>query len=148
MNQSDEPATHWLTVAEAAPRLGLTVDGLRSRIKRGLATTRKGNDGRLFVNVAMNGASQGDEPGHDPGHEPAVARSDGHDADRDLLHDLLEARDRAARAEAALVEVRAALQREHAAREREEARADKLAAELAEARKPWVVRVVEALRQR
>jgi hypothetical protein len=37
MDQLNEPAMTWLTVAEAAPRMGLTVDGLRSRIKRGLA---------------------------------------------------------------------------------------------------------------
>jgi hypothetical protein len=144
MNQFDEPVTNWLTVAEAAPRLGLTVDGLRSRIKRGLAKTRKGNDGRLLVNMATNGA----DPGYDPAHEPAMASSDDREAQRGFLPDLLEARDRAARAEAALTEVRAALEREIAARQRQEARADCLAAELAEARRPVLLRLLEAVRRK
>ncbi len=134
----------WLTVAEAAPRMGLTVDGLRSRIKRGLAKTRRGNDGRVLVNVAMNGS----EFGRGPSHEPAMAGSADHEPERDLLPDLLEARDRAARAEAALAEVRAALAREEAAREREQARGDRLEAELAEARKGWLERLLEAVRRK
>jgi hypothetical protein len=67
--------------------------------------------------------------------------SDDREPERDLLPDLLEARDRAARAEAALVEVRAALARE-------QARADRLEAELAEARKGWLERLLEAVRRR
>ena len=137
MNQPDEPAMRWLTVAEAAPLLGLTVDGLRSRIKRGLVTTRKGNDGRLVVNVAVDSA----DPGHEPVHEPAVTGPPDSEVERDLLPELLEARDRAARAEAALAEVRTALGRE-------QARGDRLEAELAEARKPALVRLLEALRRR
>ncbi len=137
MNQPDEPAMRWLSVAEAAPRLGLTVDGLRSRIKRGLVTTRKGNDGRLVVNVAVDST----DPGHDPVHEPATAGAPEPEPLPDLLPDLLEARDRAAGAEAALAEVRAVLGRE-------QARGDRLEAELAEARKPALVRLLEALRRR
>ncbi len=137
MNQPDEPAMRWLSVAEAAPRLGLTVDGLRSRIKRGLVTTRKGNDGRLVVNAAVDSP----DPGHDPAHEPVVDSSPAPAAGRDLLPELLEARDRAARAEAALAEVRAVLGRE-------QARGDRLEAELAEARKPMLLRLLEAVRRR
>jgi hypothetical protein len=137
MNQPDEPAMRWLSVAEAAPLLGLTVDGLRSRIKRGLAKTRKGNDGRLVVNVAVDSA----DPGHDPVHEPAVDSPPDPEPPPDLLPELLEARDRAARAESALAEVRAVLSRE-------QARADRLEAALAEARKPALVRLLEALRRR
>ena len=113
------------------------MDGLRSRIKRGLVTTRKGNDGRLVVNVAVDST----DSGHDPVHEPAVAGLPDPEAERDLLPDLLEARDRAARAEAALAEVRAVLSRE-------QARGDRLEAELAEARKPALVRLLEAFRRR
>ena len=137
MNQPDEPAMRWFAVAEAAPRLGLTVDGLRSRIKRGLVTTRKGNDGRLVVSVAVDSAN----PGHEPVREPAVDGAPDPEAAPDLLPELLEARDRAARAEAALAEVRAVLSRE-------QARGDRLEAELAEARKPALVRLLEAFRRR
>ena len=72
----NEVATAWLTVAKAAPRLGLTPDGLRSRIKRGQISARRGNDGRLLVGVALNGS----DPGHDQGHDPAQNGSGtGHD---------------------------------------------------------------------
>jgi hypothetical protein len=49
MDVGEDVATVWLSIAEAAPRLGVTVDGLRSRVRRGLVTPRKGNDGRLLV---------------------------------------------------------------------------------------------------
>jgi hypothetical protein len=137
MDQLNEPAMTWLTVAEAVPRMGLTVDGLRSRIKRRLAKTKRGNDGRVLVNVAMDGS----ELGRGPSHEPAMNGSDDREPERDLLPDLLKARDRAARAEAALVEVRAALAREQAC-------ADRLEAELAEARKGWLERLLGAVRKR
>ena len=54
MDVGENGSANWLGVAEAAPLLGLTVDGLRSRIRRGLVTTRKGNDGRLLVSVSAN----------------------------------------------------------------------------------------------
>ena len=40
-----------LPLAEAAVRLGLHPSALRSRIRRGLATATRGNDGRLLVSV-------------------------------------------------------------------------------------------------
>jgi DNA-binding Lrp family transcriptional regulator len=40
-----------LPLAEAAARLGLHPSALRSRIRRGLATATRGNDGRLLVSV-------------------------------------------------------------------------------------------------
>ena len=55
MDQGNEPAT----LAEAggsSTAAGPDVDGLRARIKRGQVTTRRGNDGRLLVSVAANGA--------------------------------------------------------------------------------------------
>ena len=43
-----------LPLAEAASRLGLHPSALRSRIRRGLVTARKGNDGRILVEVAVS----------------------------------------------------------------------------------------------
>jgi hypothetical protein len=151
----------WLKLAEAAPQLGLTIDGLRARIKRGQITTRKGNDGRLLVSVAANEpshepshepAQNGSGTGHEPAQEPAGTGSDG--PGHDLLPDLLDARERAARAEGELAGLREALATEarrstdlQAVLELERARADRLEAALAEARKGWLERVLEALRR-
>ena len=49
----DTPATTWLPLAEAAPRLGLTLDALRQRVRRGQVTARRGNDKRLLVEVDL-----------------------------------------------------------------------------------------------
>jgi hypothetical protein len=154
----------WLKLAEAAPQLGLTIDGLRARIKRGQITTRKGNDGRLLVSVAANGAEPSHEPSHEPtqngseaghesAHELAGTGSDG--AGHNLLLDLLDARERAARAEGELAGLREALATEarrstdlQAVLELERTRADRLEAALAEARKGWLERVLEAIRRR
>jgi hypothetical protein len=154
----------WLKLAEAAPQLGLTIDGLRARIKRGQITTRKGNDGRLLVSVAANGA----EPSHEPSHEPAQNGSEaGHEsahelagtgsdgAGHNLLLDLLDARERAARAEGELAGLREALTTEarrstdlQAVLKLERARADRLEAALALASKGWLERLLEAARKR
>ena len=140
MDVGEDGSTNWLPIAEAAPLLGLTVDGLRSRIRRGLVTTRKGNDGRLLVSVSTN------------------ARATGHEQVTDTLGD----RSEASELRAEVVELRVTLARAEerlAAAERRErdaatvaadlrAERDRLAAELAEARKPALVRLVEALRRR
>jgi hypothetical protein len=149
---SETDAT-WLTVAKAAPRLGLTPDGLRSRIKRGQISARKGNDGRLLVGVVLNGS----DPGHEPGHEPAGPGSA--EPDHNLLQDLLAARERAARAEGELAaearrstDLMAALAAERTRAEGEctalRAQVAALQAELALARKGWLERVLEAIRRR
>jgi hypothetical protein len=150
----------WLKLAEAAPQLGLTIDGLRARIKRGQITTRKGNDGRLLVSVAANGAEPSHEPsqngseaGHESAHELAGTGSDG--AGHNLLLDLLDARERAARAEGELAGLREALTTEarrstdlQAVLKLERARADRLEAALALASKGWLERLLEAARKR
>jgi hypothetical protein len=169
MDQGNEPAMLWLKVAEAAPQLGLTVDGLRARIKRGQVSTRQGNDGRLLVSVAANGADtrhalalNGAGTGHDPSHALSANGS----AEPDLLPDLLAARERAARAEGELAGLREALATEarrsadllasleleraraDAALAAERARGDRLEAALAEARKGWLERLLEAVRRK
>jgi hypothetical protein len=42
----------WLPLAEAASRLGMTVDSLRKKASRRLVEHRKGNDGRIMVLVS------------------------------------------------------------------------------------------------
>src|SRR5688572_3991061 len=61
MDVGMDGSTSWLPISEAAPRLGVTVDGLRSRIRRGLVTPKKGNDGRLLVAVSMDSTATGHE---------------------------------------------------------------------------------------
>ena len=41
----------WLGLAEAAARTGLAREAIRSRARRGLVNSRKGNDGRLLVQI-------------------------------------------------------------------------------------------------
>jgi hypothetical protein len=133
--------------------MGLTPDGLRSRIKRGQISARRGNDGRLLVGVALNGS----DPGHDQGHDPAQNGSGtGRNPGREPVlngsvepdHDLLAARERAARAEGELAaearrsaDLLAVISDLRADR-------DRLAAELALARKGWLERLLEAVRRR
>src|SRR3954465_9962389 len=57
MTQPDETTaspTVLLPLAEAASRLGLHPSALRSRIRRGLVMAKKGNDGRILVEVMAN----------------------------------------------------------------------------------------------
>ena len=148
MDAREDAVTTWLPISEAAPRLGVTVDGLRSRIRRGLVTPKKGNDGRLLVPVSTNGAATG--------HDQSVDVVDGHeDALDELRAENTELRVTVARLEERL----AASERLGAAETRrsaelaetlavERARTGRLEAELAEARKPALVRLVEAFRRR
>src|SRR5215217_533329 len=48
---TDDQSPPWLPLGEAAQRLGITVDALRSKVRRGLVEHRKGNDGRIMVAV-------------------------------------------------------------------------------------------------
>jgi hypothetical protein len=55
---SDQPtASHRLTVQEAASTLGVTVDAVRGRIKRGTLSSQKDETGTVYVLL-----SEGDQP--------------------------------------------------------------------------------------
>ena len=55
---SDQPtASHRLTVQEAAFKLGVTVDAVRGRIKRGSLSSQKDETGTVYVFL-----SEGDQP--------------------------------------------------------------------------------------
>lgn len=125
----------WLPLAEAAPRLGLSLDALRARVRRGMVTTRKGNDGRHHVAV----------PPESEHAEPDTGLSDEADELRteidELRAELGHAQIQAARLEAQLEaagEVRAA--QVGALRELADRLTVELAtarAELAQQRRPW-----------
>jgi hypothetical protein len=140
MAESDSEAP-WLPLSEAARRLGRHPDGIRSMIRRGRVNGRKGNAGQWLVQVPTE--SDPVSNGHDSGVAESLA---------DLREELTEARVAAARFEA-----ERDTQASAHTRERETLQAvigdlrterDRLAAELADARKGWIVRMLEALRRR
>ena len=148
MTQPDETTaspTLLLPLAEAASRLGLHPSALRSRIRRGLVTAKKGNDGRILVEVMANAR---------PDHGEAVATAEDElRAEVDFMRGQLEAarvamakaeaeRDAAMATSAAKVEAA-----ERVVTELRD-RGDRLEAALAEARRPWLARVIEGLRRR
>lgn len=66
---ADQPtASHRLTVQEAASRLGVTVDAIRGRIKRGTLSSDRDEDGTVYVLL-----DHADQPDDQPGasHQPA-----------------------------------------------------------------------------
>jgi hypothetical protein len=136
----DGEGTAWCTLREAGERLNLSRGALRRRIARGLLEHRKGNDGMVRVLVPSEL-----EPG--PGLAgQAGARSvppgPGH-----LLGQLTEARVEAALARGELVGLREALAAEARRSAELLARADRLEAELALARRSWLERLLEAWRR-
>jgi hypothetical protein len=122
----DEPPA--IGVAEAAKRLGKTVDAVRSLARRGKLKARRGNDGKLLIMLA-------------PGDEAATVAdemADGHDEARAVLRDQLEdMRDQIEHWRRSSEEARVAQAR---AEERAEAQRE-LVAELHklldDARRPW-----------
>ena len=138
----------WLRPDEAASRLGTTVEAVRSRIRRGSLRSQRGNDGRIRVLVDAT------EP------DQTATASDRTPTDRDDAGDwlrterneaLLEAdhwrsvaedeRTGRVRAEAELAATRTML-------DQERARGDRLEVQLAEARRPWLAKVLEGLRRK
>mgnify|MGYP000199166388 CR=1 FL=1 len=57
----DEPGD-WVSLVDASSRLGVSVDALRSRARRGMITMRRGNDGRLQVRVLASQTAVTDQP--------------------------------------------------------------------------------------
>ena len=142
---ADQPG-QWLPLAEASQRLGATVDALRERVRRGQLVARRGNDGLVRVLVSGQPATgQGLAGDHtEAGHEP-----DGVDVELAFLRDeLAEARERAAKAEGALEAMSGRVQDMASQIAKAENRADRLEAALAEARRPWLAKVLEGLRRR
>jgi len=167
MNAADEQP--WLTLTEAAAVTGLDRETLRSRARRGLIPRRRDNRGHWLVQIAPSldrGHDHSREPSTtavtEPGHGNVhgyVEADHGREVVTDLLAEVAEVRTALARAEAerdaatkvATAEVAAAHGQFEQMREalaKAEARADRLEAALAEARRPWLARMIEGLRRR
>jgi hypothetical protein len=132
----------WLTLTEAAEQTGQNRETLRSKVRRGLLTTRRGNSGQIMVQL----------PAGDLGATRAVTGPDqgitGPALDEvaaELRDEIAELRERLARAEsdvAAAERVRAA--EVGALRELADRLTDELAdarRNLADARRPWWARL-------
>ena len=137
----------WLTLSAAASRLGWHLQRVQSRARREAWPKRKANRGAALEYLVPAGAW--DESPNDPPDE-----SDSVPAGPDAVAGELR---EAARAEAAGVRGElAAEQRRNAelagelraALAKAEARADRLEAALLEARRPWLAKVLEALRRK
>src|SRR3954454_350059 len=153
----------WCSVRQAARRLGITEKAVRGRVERGTMPWRpNGNHGRL---VLVPVTSHGSVPGDDPPDIPEDGSGDippGRPREVELLERIAALGERAAKAEGELAaeqrrnaELREALSPEadHPALER--VRGDRLEAEalalaraLAETRRPWLAKVLEALRRK
>jgi hypothetical protein len=147
MDGPEDGSTAWLPIAEAAPRLGLTVDGVRSRIRRGLVTTRKGNDGRTLVAIFIVEAANGHDQSLDAS-KPVTHDQVSHDEADELRAEVVELRVKLARVEERL---NASERREMDLQIRVDdlrTERDQLGFDLAEARKPLLLRLLEALRRR
>ena len=113
-------------------------DALRAMIRRGKLQGRKSNAGQWLVQIPPGMLAESDSA-DDTDMAGVVA---------ELRDELLEARVAAARAEAERDSAVGNLADARATVERERARADRLEAALAEARRPWLARVIEGLRRR
>jgi hypothetical protein len=147
---SDQAAPR-LSLAEAAIRLGKSVDAVRAMIRRGKLQVIRGNDGRLLVTVPPSLVLETDEADDQSrlGEVEALSR---------LQAELDEAKAeidhwRQAAHEAELKQVRAEGERDTAqAAARSDAEAKdalltELKAMLADARRPWLARVLSAIRR-
>src|SRR3954470_22058186 len=99
--------TSWLTLDEAGQRLGLSQDALRKRIARSRLEARLGNDGtaRVLVTSATPAGPGADGAGQVQ-DSPELVRltvqlDDALERLKGMTRELMEARERAARAEGA-----------------------------------------------
>jgi hypothetical protein len=146
--------TSWLTLDEAGQQLGLSKDALRKRIARGRLEARLGNDGTTRVLVT---SATPPGPGLDGFGQVldspelvrlAVQLDDALERLEGTARDLMEARERAARAEGAAEALSGRVQDLSGVLSAERARGDRLEAALAEARRPWLAKVLEGLRRK
>ena len=144
----------WLTLDEAAQKLGLSKDALRKRVLRGKLHAQRGNNGTIRVLVTSEMLAGHVQDDHGPVQDSTVT---GHllvqleevrEQAAVLARELAQAMERAARAEGRGEAMLTAMSELREALGAERARADRLEAALAEARKPALVRLLEALRRR
>lgn len=136
----------WLTQTEAAARLGWHVERVKSAARRGRLQRRKNNHGQWMVLIPPDLlAEPAQAADHAAGHADDIAVAG---ALAELREELTEARAAAALADGKVTAMLSAMSDLRQALEHERAERAKLAAELAEARKPVLLRLVEALRRR
>lgn len=157
-DQGRPPDDQWMTLTEAAQRSGYTREALRQRVRRGTLPATKGNDGQLRIQARdLIDLPPPDATTDDQGH--------GDDAITEAALAILVATVADLRAD--LVRTRTALDTavadylaDHGRAERAEAQAKAetiraataearlLAVEtaLAEARLPWAIRIIRAIR--
>ena len=163
------PDGQWLTLTDAAARCGHTREALRQRVRRGNLRVIKGNDGRLRIHARdLTDLPPPDVSADDPGQTPDTTRdATGDDpgqhgdatvdATLDILAatladlartrtvlDVVQADHLADRGRAERAEAQAAAEARRA--DAAEARLAAAEAALTEARLPWIVRVVRAMR--
>src|SRR3954451_3347309 len=138
---SDE-AGIWLSLADASSRLGVSVDALRSRARRGMITTKRMNDGRLQVRVPADlqlvsdkSTDQAQLGGDRSGDQRLID---------ELREEIAELRERAIRAELDRDRMHEVTEAKMQGQERIIAR---LEADLAQARRPWLARLLAAARR-
>jgi len=156
----------WPTLTEAAARCGYTREALRLRVRRGKLRAIKGNDGVTRIDPAgladlpppdLSGDDQGrpEEAETPPSTDDHALTVDVLRASLDrALDDLGQARSALDKAQEERLVDRGRAERAEASLEAEkgraaglEARVTSLEAALDEARLPWVVRVVRAVRR-
>jgi hypothetical protein len=135
----DDRTGQWLGLGPAAQELGLTRSAVYRRIRAGTLSSRpRGNRG-LEVFVAPD----------DRDHSRDDARDDraviGHDRLQARVEELLE---RAVRAEGELAAKDALVAELRQVLDQERTRGDRLETALAEARRPWLARVLDGLRRK
>jgi hypothetical protein len=125
----------WLPLLEAAMRLGKSTDATRSMIRRDRLPTRKGNDGRLLVGVpAVDGQATDGLPTVIDQLADSRATAELRVTLEELREELMATREQLAGTKASLEAAETVRKAETGAlREL----ADRLTAELAEARRPW-----------
>jgi hypothetical protein len=139
---SRTPVGAWVSLPEAARRLGVTTRAIRGRIRRGTLESRpRGNTGRevYLLGSAMATLALADRAVLPQDVSGEVERLRAELAD--TLDELAEVRVALARAEgqlAARAEVVDSLRADR----------DRLVAEVADLRRPWLARLLDALRQR
>src|SRR3954447_16559064 len=148
-----------LTLAEAGKRLGRHPEALRALVRRHRLPARRDNLGRLLLRLAdlptdLSGPEHGRAAQPASSEHAQPAQPDPAEL-LDLREELAEERVARARLEGELVARDALLTAKDTladelreALARAEARADRLEAVLAEARRPWLARVLEGLRRK
>ena len=120
----------WLTLTDAAELTGLNRETIRSRARRGLIPSRRGNAGHLLVQIT--GAVT--VPDRGVADQVTAYNRDLTEVVTELQEELTDLRDRVTRAEAEREAVREVAEAKVAAAER---LVTELQAMLAAARRPW-----------